>query len=143
MKASRQLNSSIIEAIKKAGILWVLIALSVVIALISPNFIKPINIITIFKQISMLGILAIGSTFVLISGGIDLSVGSIVALSGVSAALVAGQAQNLPIVVPFIAALFSGMAIGLLNGLGVAFLGVPPFIMTLGFMSSARGLALL
>ena len=143
MLSETSIKKSIAEFVKAAAILWVFIILCVIIAVLSPNFIKLLNVVTVFKQISMLGILAIGSTFVLISGGIDLSVGSIVSLSGVCAALLGVQELDLPLIVPIMAAVVVGSAIGLINGIGVTFGKITPFIMTLGFMISVRGLALL
>ena len=136
-------KNDIVGFLKEAAILWVFIILCVIIATLSPNFIKPLNIVTVFKQISMLGILAIGSTFVLISGGIDLSVGSIVSVAGVCAALVGVKELNQPNIVPIIVAMSVGLGIGFLNGVGIAFGKITPFIMTLGFMISMRGVALL
>jgi len=143
MQLNRINIKDISQIAKKIGILWVFFALSITIAILSPNFVKALNIITVFKQISMLGILAVGSTFVLISGGIDLSVGSIVALAGVCAAMFGGKDMNLPLFIPIIIAISVGGAIGFLNGVGVAYAKITPFIMTLGFMISVRGLALL
>jgi len=101
-----------------------------------------LNVITILRQFSMLGILAIGATFVLIGGGIDLSVGSIMALTGVCAALMS-RSDSLPLIVPIFAAVLIGGAIGAANGIGVAYAKIPAFIMTLGFMIAGRGIALL
>ena len=143
MIAEAKQKSDLAGFARQAAILWVFIAICVVITVLSPNFIRPLNIITVLKQISMLGILAIGSSFVLISGGIDLSVGSIVALSGVCAALLGGKDLNLPLIVPIMAAVMVGIGVGFLNGVGIAYGKITPFIMTLGFMISARGLALL
>ena len=86
------------------------------------------NLLNVGRQISVNGILAIGITFVLISGGIDLSVGSTVALTGVCAAFFAGEHNGIPLIILF-------------NGIGVVFGRLPPFIMTLAVMISIRGLA--
>ena len=123
-------------------IVWVLIGMCIVMTLISPNFMTPLNIVTILRQFSMLGILAIGATFVLVGGGIDLSVGSTMALTGVCAALI-GRSESIPLVVPILAAVLIGGAIGAANGVGVAYAKIPAFIMTLGFMISGRGIALI
>jgi len=138
-----RLQRSLGVFVRKAGILWIFIIMCVVIGILSPNFIKPLNVVTILKQISMLGILAIGSTFVLISGGIDLSVGSTMSAAGVCAALVGLQTQNNPLILPIVIALVVGLGIGLINGFGVTYGRITPFIMTLGLMISVRGLALL
>ena len=143
MLSETRMKKSIAEFVKAAAILWVFVILCVIIAVLSPNFIKLLNVVTVFKQISMLGILAIGSTFVLISGGIDLSVGSIVSISGVCAALLGVKELDMPLIVPIMAAVLVGSAIGFINGIGVTFGKITPFIMTLGFMISVRGFALL
>lgn len=143
MLSETKMKNSITGFVKQAAILWVFIILCLIIAVLSPNFIKLLNIVTVFKQISMLGILAIGSTFVLISGGIDLSVGSIVSLSGVCAALLGVEELGMPLIVPIMAAILVGAIIGFINGVGITFGKITPFIMTLGFMISVRGLALL
>jgi ribose/xylose/arabinose/galactoside ABC-type transport system permease subunit len=141
---SRNTRKIDLTALLKDGIiLWVFSAMCVFLAFLSPSFIKPLNIVTVLKQSSMLGILAIGSTFVLISGGVDLSVGSILAVSGVCAAMLAQKNFSLPLIIPILAAVIVGTGIGLMNGVGVAFGKITPFIMTLGFMISIRGLAFL
>ena len=127
---------------KKAGILWAFIGLCVVLAILSPAFITPNNLMNVIKQISVNGILGIAMTFVLILGGIDLSVGSLIALTGVCSAYFAQQATGLPLIVPIAVALAVGAAAGLANGIGIAYVGFAPFIMTLAMMSSLRGLGL-
>lgn len=96
----------------------------------------------ILNQISVNAILAFGVTFVIIAGGIDLSLGSILAVSGVVAALFANAASG-NIWLAIISALFIGTLMGTLNGLITVFSKVPPFIVTLGSMTIGRGLALL
>ena len=107
---------------------------------LTPHFLTVSNLLNVAQQTSINAIVAVGMTFVIISGGIDLSVGSIVALSGVvlGALLQAGQ----PLAVALAAALAVGIACGLLNGALVSVGGLPPFIATLGMMSVARGAAL-
>ncbi len=128
---------------KNYGIFVVFLALVVVLMLLSPNaFAKPRNLINVVKQASINGVLACGMMFVIIAGGIDLSAGSVVALSGVIAAYLA-QLKGVPIIVPVLGALGSGAAIGFINGFGVAYAGLPPFIITLATMSIVRGAALI
>jgi len=110
---------------------------------LSPNaFARPANLINIIKQASINGILAMGMMFVIISGGIDLSVGSIVALAGVIAASFAHPGE-FPLIVPIVLAASTGLLAGVLNGVGVAYGNIPPFIVTLGSMTIIRGLALI
>ena len=128
---------------KEFGIFIVFFALVVVLMIISPNaFAKPRNLINILKQASVNGILSCGMMFVIIAGGIDLSAGSTIALSGVVAALCA-KVEGLPVIVAILAALAIGAAVGLVNGFGVAYAGLPPFIITLATMTGMRGLALI
>lgn len=128
---------------REFGIFIAFFALVIVLMIISPNaFAKPRNLINILKQASINGILSCGMMFVIISGGIDLSAGSTIALSGVVAALCA-QIQGLPVIVAVLAALAVGAAVGAVNGFGVAYAGLPPFIITLATMTGMRGLALI
>jgi len=109
--------------------------------ILTPHFLTVSNLLNIAEQTSINAIVAVGMTFVILSGGIDLSVGSIVALSGVvlGTALQGGQ----PILVALLLALVVGLACGLANGALISWGGLPPFIVTLGTMSIARGAALL
>ena len=122
-------------------IVIIFIALVVVLGLLKPSFLSGGNIVNILKQTSIVGILSFGMMFVIICGGFDMSVGSIIAFTGILAALL-GQG-NLPLIVPFIVACLAGLGVGLINGVGVAVGNLPPFIMTLGTMTAVRGLALL
>jgi ribose/xylose/arabinose/galactoside ABC-type transport system permease subunit len=100
------------------------------------------NTLNVARQISMITIIAIGMTFVIISGGIDLSVGSIVAFTGVSAALILNATHgNIPLAIA--GALAAGILIGAFNGFIVAHFKVPPFIVTLSTMIGFRGLVFL
>ena len=128
---------------KNYGIFVVFIVLVIILMILSPNaFAKPRNLINVVKQASINGVLACGMMFVIIAGGIDLSAGSVVALSGVVAAYLA-QMQGLPICVPILGALGTGALIGLVNGFGAAYAELPPFIITLATMSIVRGVALI
>lgn len=128
---------------KNYGIFVVFIVLVIILMILSPNaFAKPRNLINVVKQASINGVLACGMMFVIIAGGIDLSAGSVVALSGVVATYLA-QMQGLPIFVPILGALGTGALIGLVNGFGAAYAELPPFIITLATMSIVRGAALI
>ena len=119
----------------------IFIALVVVLTCLKPSFIQPSNLVNILKQASINGILSFGMMFVIIAGGFDMSVGSTVAFAGIVAALL-GQGQ-FPLIVPRVVAVLAGLAVGIVNGVGVAVGDLPPFIMTLGTMTAVRGLALL
>lgn len=128
---------------KNYGIFVVFIVLVIILMILSPNaFAKPRNLINVVKQASINGVLACGMMFVIIAGGIDLSAGSVVALSGVVAAYLA-QMQGIPIILPILGALGTGALIGLSNGFGAAYAELPPFIITLATMSIVRGAALI
>lgn len=115
--------------------------LVIVLTCLKPSFIQPSNLVNILKQASINGILAFGMMFVIIAGGFDMSVGSTVAFTGILAAML-GQGQY-PLMVPLMIAMLAGLAVGIINGVGVSIGDLPPFIMTLGTMTAVRGLALL
>ena len=119
----------------------IFIALVIVLTCLKPSFIQPSNLVNILKQASINGILSFGMMFVIIAGGFDMSVGSTVAFAGIVAAML-GQGQY-PLIVPLVFAMLAGLAVGVVNGVGVAIGDLPPFIMTLGTMTAVRGLALL
>jgi ribose/xylose/arabinose/galactoside ABC-type transport system permease subunit len=141
IEAEKATAAPFLRVLARGGILWAFIGLCVVLTFLSPAFIAPSNLMNVMRQISVNGILAIGMTFVLISGGIDLSVGSIVALTGVCAAFFARNGGPFPLIVPILLAVAVGGLVGLLNGIGIAFGKYPPFITTLAMMISIRGLA--
>jgi ribose/xylose/arabinose/galactoside ABC-type transport system permease subunit len=107
----------------------------------SPHFLTPSNLLNVVEQSAIIGIIAVGMTFVILTAGIDLSVGSLVALSGV--ALGTAFRAGLPIEVAAATGLAVGLACGLLNGVLITVGRLPPFIATLGMMSVARGSALM
>src|SRR3989442_1843327 len=118
-----------------------LIGLCLLLWILTPHFLTVANALNVMEQTSINAIVAVGMTFVIISGGIDLSVGSLVALSGV--VLASALKSGWPIPLALAAGLGVGAATGLLNVVVIAFGRLPPFIMTLGMMSVARGAALL
>ena len=126
--------------VQKAGIGLALVLLIVLASVLSPYFLQPGNLLNVARQVSIIGIIAVGMTFVILTGGIDLSVGSIL---GLVAVVAAQQLQNgvAPLLVVGLA-LVLGTALGAINGLGITLGGVPPFIMTLGMLVMARGAAL-
>ena len=116
-------------------------ALCLTLWVATPHFLTVSNLLNVLEQTAINAIVAVGMTFVIISGGIDLSVGSILALSGIAlgSALQAGAAVPVAIAL----ALAVGLGCGLVNGVLVTFGRLPPFIATLGMMSVARGAALM
>ena len=118
-----------------------LVALCILIAALEPRFLSAGNLASVARQTAVITIIAMGMTMVMVSGGIDLSVGSVLALSGVVGAF--AMVNGAPVVVGVAAAIATGAACGLLNGMAVAMLRIPPFIVTLGAMGIYRGIALL
>jgi ribose transport system permease protein len=135
----RQLRSGI------GPLLGALVLICVVLSIASPEFLTTSTLTNIMVQVSVVGIAAVGGTFVIITSGIDLSVGSLVALSGmVAATVMAGsQPENVGLGVSgLVVALAVGAGVGALNGLSVAWFRLVPFIVTLAMMAMARGLTL-
>jgi len=124
------------------GLALALVALMGALSLERPNFLTVANLVNLVRQISINGILAVGVTFVLLTGGVDLSLGSVVALTGVIAASFAHPGQA-TVLAPLAMGILAGACCGAANGLVVTRGRVAPFIVTLGTMTSARGLALL
>ncbi|HMF95497.1 MAG TPA: hypothetical protein VKE96_14450 [Vicinamibacterales bacterium] len=126
---------------RQFGTLIGLLVLCVILWILSPFFLTVSNLLNVAEQTSINAIVAVGMTFVILSGGIDLSVGSIVALAGVVLGLALRGDQ--PLALALFVALVAGAICGLANGMLVSLGGLPPFIVTLGTMSIARGAALL
>ncbi len=118
-----------------------LISLFVFLSFASPYFLSLGNLSSVVRQTTVITVMAIGMTLVMASGGIDLSVGSIVGLAGVCGAFLIASAY--PTSVALAGAVVAGMCCGLLNGLGVTGLKIPPFIATLGTLGIYRGLTLI
>ncbi len=130
----------LIQNSRQLGTFVGLIVVTAVFWILSPYFLTISNLMNIAEQASINAVIAVGMTFVIIAAGIDLSVGSIVALSGV---VLAGALQaSLPVPVAILLGLGVGALCGLSNGLLISFGRLPPFIATLGMMSVARGIAL-
>ncbi len=143
-KSKAAVNNRFVGFIKEnLGIIAALAVMCIFLAVFpatSSSFLTPKNLFNILRQISTNMLLACGMTMVIILGGIDLSVGSIIALSGViSAGCVARY--GLPIPVALLVGVLIGLVIGSVNGGIIAFTTIPPFIVTLATMNVARGLA--
>lgn len=122
------------------GIAIAFFILCVALSLSSPYFLTVNNIVNVLRQVSINGVLAIGMTFVILTRGIDLSVGSVMAFSAIVAASFAVSGSEYPLILSIFAGLGAGLALGCVNGLLVARFAIPPFVMTLGMLSMARGL---
>ena len=134
--AARRL--AIRNAIQVIGMLPVLIVICIAFEFATGRFLNTRNIFIVMQQASINIVLAAGMTFVILTGGIDLAVGSVLAVSAVTAvslSLTGGSVLAIP------AALLAGLALGAVNGSLIAFVKLPPFIVTLGAMTAVRGLA--
>jgi ribose transport system permease protein len=118
----------------------ILLVICIFATILSPSFLSVTNLFNVFKQITVAGVVGCGMTFVILTGGIDLSVGSILGLSGVLAAGVLESTGNPAFAIAL--ALAVGVLCGAINGFFVSFCEIPPFISTLGMMTLLRGCVL-
>src|SRR2546423_2158775 len=125
---------------RESAIFLAVILLMAVIGIAAPNFLGAGNLYLVSRQISFVAIVALGELFVILTGGIDLSVGSVMALAGMGAA----YAMTIGVPPPFavLLGIFVGLVMGAVNGALVAYVGIAPFIVTLGMLSFASGLVL-
>jgi ribose transport system permease protein len=115
----------------------ILLVVTVTTAVFVPDFFQVQNMINVSRQASIIGVVAVGMTFVILAGGIDLSVGSILALGAVCSSTF--YEAGLPPALVLVLVVLVGAAVGLLNGIGVVVLKIQPFVMTLAMMVVARG----
>lgn len=139
--SARPTSAVILDAIRRYSVLLILLGIGLIFSLGSDRFLTPSNLMNIAVQTSIIAIIAIGMTFVILTAGIDLSVGSVVALCG---ALAAGLAvrQELGTFAGIGLALLAGAVVGVINGLLIVKGKVPPFVATLSTLAIARGLTL-
>ena len=155
------------QLLSKHAILIAFFALVAIMAIARPqHFLTTRNMLNILRQTAVIGIITVGMTFVLISGGIDLSVGSVLSVAGIVCAYLAAPggpamartgftergagmtealaaAATFPLIVPVVASVLVGAAFGFVNGVFVAKGGIAPFIVTMGMMTITRGIALI
>lgn len=135
-------TNQFLRLVKKSGLLLIFVALMVVASILSPKFLTYQNLFNILRQISILGVLAVGMTFVIISNGIDLSVGNVLSLSCVLVPLVAPLAGGNVLVICVICVLM-GTLMGTCTGVLISYGGMQPFMATFGISTVAEGLAFL
>lgn len=123
---------------QQLGIVVALLLLLIISSILSQRFLTLPNLLNVLRQVAIVGILAIGQTFVILTAGIDLSVGSILGLCVVLFAVIL-QTQGLAVAIPV--GILCGGLMGIFNGLGIAYARIPAFIMTLGMLSFWRGIA--
>ncbi len=144
----------IISVLARFAPLIFLAILVIILTLLRPNFLSAFNLFNVMRQISFIGILAVGMTFVILTAGIDLSVGSLLAFASIVCASVAKGSRSLleggvtdpggtRVLLAALAAILVGLLIGLLQGSLVARAGIPAFIVTLGGLGAWRGATLL
>lgn len=127
---------------EESSLLLFLIVVILVIGLLEPNFFKLTNGVNVIRQVSILAICAFGMTFAIVSAGLDLSVGAVLALSGVVASMVARDlGPTLGPAIGILAGLAIGVIVGLINGTIIARFNITPLITTLGTMTIVRGSA--
>lgn len=138
---SRERRTQIGRFMEKVGPFTALVVLAVIFTLVNPRFILPMNLVNVIRQAAIYIILAVGMTFVITGAGIDLSIGSMLAVcTCVAGALL--KDYGWPLVPVIFLTLGLGTGIGLINGLIITRLFLPPFIATLGMMVALRGVAL-
>jgi ribose transport system permease protein len=134
-------RSALFRVVGRSGLLGVLVLLCIFAAVISPRFLQVANLINVLRQMSLYGIVSIGMTFVILTAGIDLSVGSTVGVVAIVITQILNGTPLPPWVTLWIGIIVGGL-VGAVNGLGITHGRIPPFIMTLGVMVMGRGLAM-
>ena len=134
-------SSEILKVLNSQRILIVLIFLTIVMSLTINNFASLDNIMKIARQVAVYGIVSVGMTFVIMTGGIDISIGSTLALGGVVAGLL--NSGGMPLLPSILLALLAGALVGAINGFLISYCRILPFVATLGMMNLIRGLALI
>jgi ribose transport system permease protein len=144
MKSTTMTSSLIPSSLTKltrtieVRMLGLALVLGLVLAIASPHFLKSNNLLNLLDQSVVIGVVAIGMTFVILTGGIDLSVGSVAGLTGIILGL---AMREMPIGFALVLAITCGALIGLVSGVLVAVFGLAPFVVTLGMMAICRSLA--
>jgi ribose transport system permease protein len=135
----RSLPARILQS-KESAIFLALILIMAVISFVAPKFLSASNLFLVSRQISFVAIVAFGELFVILTGGIDLSVGSIMALAGMASAYAMQLGISVPVAV--LIGILVGLLMGAINGALISYGKIPPFIVTLGMLSFASGLVL-
>ncbi len=133
----QQRSNTVVDWLKSQFALYILVVLLVIAAVSSSAFLTTTNLTNLLLQMSIIGVVVMAELIVVLTGGIDISVGSAL---GLAAVLCAGVFNGQSVVLGLVVALVVGAAVGLVNGFLVAFRGLEPFIVTLGMLALARGL---
>lgn len=134
-------QAAIVERIKANVLPLAILAIMVVFSLTEPAFLTPGNLVGIARQVALIGIMAVCTTFVIMTGGVDLSVGPVLAIAGLVSYFT--LQADLPLVLVVFTGLFAGALVGFANGAIIALLQLPPIIVTLATLSITRGAALI
>lgn len=137
----KETSKKIKQMISGLGVLWILFLLMIVLSFMTEQFMTVNNMLNVSRQVVVTAVLGIGVTFVIITGGIDLSVGSVLAVTAIISAMIVNQTGSAALA--FAAAIASGMLIGAAQGFIITRFNVAPFAITLGGMSIFRGVSLL
>jgi ribose/xylose/arabinose/galactoside ABC-type transport system permease subunit len=151
---AEQKRTDVVSILGRFAPLIFLTILVIILSILRPNFLSPFNVFNVMRQIAFIGIIAVGMTFVILTAGIDLSVGSLLAFAGIVCASVAKGSRSLleggvtdpggiRVLFAALAAIGVGLLIGLLQGSLIARAGIPAFIVTLGGLGAWRGATLL
>ena len=135
--AERSLVSDLVGRLE-IRMLGLVLVLGIALSILSPHFLTPNNLLNVLDQSVVVGIVAIGMTFVILIGGIDLSVGSVAGLTGV---LLGRGLEHFPIPVAIVLAVLAGIGVGFFSGVLIARFGLPAFVVTLGVMAIGRSFA--
>jgi ribose transport system permease protein len=140
---SKRMHSGALSWILSRQTFWVFLAAALAclaLSVTTDTFATERNIFNVTRNFAFVGIIALGMTAVIISGGIDLSVGAVVVLSAIITGMTMASGMSIWLAVPL--ALAASLAVGLFNGVMIAYVGMPPFVVTLGMLSVARSLAM-
>lgn len=140
VKPNNDLSKTVKIFLTKYSIYFILVLMVTILSFLSPAFLRPLNLINIVRQISLIAIIGFGVTMIIITTGIDLSSGSVIAVAGIVASKLS-HPDTYPLVVALVLGLGVGLLAGAVNGFLVSFVKLPAFIATLGMMLSFRGVA--
>ena len=147
-QADNNLGSSLMDKIRSSGfrsysgVVLFIIVLGVALSIFTPNhsFLSQSNILNVLRQVAVYGMMSVGMTFVMIGGGIDLSVGAVAGFIGAFTCIMVTR-EYMPLIPAIIVGVLLGAIMGLINGLVISLSGIPPFVATLASQISFRGLA--
>ena len=137
-KASLNPGKKLVQRSSTISIFLILVVMCAIMAAVSPAFIKITNILSTARSFSAIAVAGIGVSMIIITGGIDLSIGSVYGLAGVISAMLV--VSGVPLIPGILGGMLLGSLVGVLNGLMVVYLKLPPFIATMGTMQIARGI---